>query len=121
VLTVTEQIGDPALVEPGKPVERLKRRGVAGLAWPLLPVREVLERLRIVWPDLGPALRGLRLTPAMSLAKRYPGIDAVDGLKDDTNFCPRAACVAQLACMQRLRLPHAAWLTAHCRFFLIPQ
>src|SRR5215472_13838027 len=106
VTEVAEQVGDLAFIEPGQPVERLERRGMTGLPWPLLPVGEVLERLRVVRPDLGPAFRGLRLAPAVRLPHRDPRVDTVRPLEDDPNLRPRVAFLSQLCRMQRLCLSY---------------
>src|ERR1700722_11436345 len=120
IAAIAEQVGDLALIEPGQPVQGLKRRRVTSLPWPLLPVGEILERLRVIRPDPGPFLSGLWLAPAMRLPHRHSRIDSIRDLERDANLGPGTAFFPQFGGMKCLGLSHTAWLSTHNVFPRLP-
>ncbi len=88
VATVHKEINDGALIKLGESGKDVKRWLVAAHARPLLPVREILERLRVVRPPVCPLICGPLLRPAVSEAQRHASIDAEAFTEHGSNFGP---------------------------------
>src|SRR5215831_14937517 len=113
VAAVRKEIGNGALIKLGEPGQDIKRGLVTALAGPLLPVREILERLRVIRPSLRPLICGPLLCPAMSQAQRRAGIDAKALAEHRGDLRPWLPGAAERLREPELLLPDTADLRGH--------
>src|SRR6267154_6116208 len=94
---VRQEIRHATLVHPGKPGEGTERWRVTSLAWPQLPVREILEGLRVGRPAPVPLLGSLALAPPARQPESHPRVNPLPGTEDLGYLHPRLLPLTQHA------------------------
>src|SRR5215472_4602303 len=94
---VRQEIRHATFVHLGKPGQGIERWSVTGLARPQLPIREILESLRVGGPAPVPLLGSLALAPATRQPERHPSVHPVPGAERLGYLHPRLLLLPQHA------------------------